>query len=77
MIDYFIKKVIQLGRLKGQAQRMQESTQKRKRHIMEKTTLKKIIGAVRELEVKKSRNDSQFEFYWKKKHKIERKENHH
>ena len=74
MIDYFIKKVIQLGRLKGQAQRMQESTQKRKRHIMEKTTLKKIIGAVRELEVKKSRNDSQFEFYWKKKHKIERKE---
>lgn len=41
---------------------------------MEKTTLKKIIGAVRDLEVKKSRNDSQFEFYWKKKHKIERRE---
>ena len=41
---------------------------------MEKTTLKKIIGAVRELEIKKSVNDSQFEFYWKKKHKIERKE---
>lgn len=41
---------------------------------MEKTTLKKIIRAVRELEIKKSRNDSQFEFYWKKKHKIERKE---
>lgn len=30
---------------------------------MEKTTLKKIIGAVRKLEIKKSRNDSQFEFY--------------
>lgn len=41
---------------------------------MEKTTLLKIIRAVRDLEVKKSRNDSQFEFYWKKKHKIERKE---
>lgn len=41
---------------------------------MEKTTLKKIIGAVRDLEVKKSRNDSQFEFYSKKKHRIERKE---
>lgn len=41
---------------------------------MEKETLKKIIRAVRDLEVKKSRNDSQFEFYWKKKHKIERKE---
>lgn len=41
---------------------------------MEKTTLKKIIGAVRELEIKMSKNDSQFEFYWKKKHKIERKE---
>lgn len=41
---------------------------------MEKTTLLKIIGAVRELEIKMSKNDSQFEFYWKKKHKIERKE---
>lgn len=41
---------------------------------MEKTTLKKIIGAVRELEIKKSVNNSQFEFYWKKKHKIECKE---
>lgn len=41
---------------------------------MEKTTLLKIIRAVRDLEVKKSVNDSQFEFYWKKKHKIERKE---
>lgn len=40
---------------------------------MEKTTLKKIIGAVRELEIKMSKNDSQFEFYWKKKHKIERR----
>lgn len=37
---------------------------------MEKTTLKKIIRAVRDLEVKKSKNDSQFEFYWKKKHNI-------
>lgn len=45
-----------------------------KENIMEKTTLKKIIRAVRDLEVKKSRNDSQFEFYWKKKHRIERKE---
>lgn len=41
---------------------------------MEKTTLLKIIRAVRDLEVKKSRNDSQFEFYNKKKHRIERKE---
>lgn len=41
---------------------------------MKKTTLKKIIGAVRDLEVKKSRNDSQFEFYNKKKRRIERKE---
>ncbi len=41
---------------------------------MEKTTLKKIIRAVRDLEVKKSRNDSQFEFYNKKKHRIEKKE---
>lgn len=41
---------------------------------MEKTTLKKIIKAVRELEIKKSRNDSQFEFYNKKRRRIERKE---
>lgn len=41
---------------------------------MEKTTLKKIIRAVRDLEVKESENYSQFEFYWKKKHKIEGKE---
>lgn len=41
---------------------------------MEKTTLLKIIRAVRDLEVKKSKNDSQFEFYNKKKHRIERKE---
>lgn len=47
---------------------------KERGHIMEKTTLKKIIEAVRELEIKKSRNDSQFEFYQKKKRRIERKE---
>lgn len=41
---------------------------------MEKNTLKKIIRAVRELEIKMSKNDSQFEFYNKKKHRIERKE---
>lgn len=41
---------------------------------MEKTTLKKIIKAVRELEIKKSRNNSQFEFYKKKKRRIEHKE---
>lgn len=41
---------------------------------MEKTTLKKIIGAVRDLEVKKSKNNTQFDFYWKKKQRIERKE---
>ena len=41
---------------------------------MEKTTLLKIIREVRNLEVRKSKNDSQFKFYWKKKHKIERKE---
>lgn len=34
---------------------------------MEKTTLKKIITAVRQLEIKKNINDSQFEFYSKKK----------
>lgn len=63
-----------ISTLERQAQRMQESTQKRKRHIMEKTTLKRIIRAVRELEVKKSKNDSQFEFYQKKKRRIEKKE---
>lgn len=41
---------------------------------MEKTTLKKIIKAVRELEIRESRNDSQFEFYQKKKRRIEHKE---
>lgn len=42
---------------------------------MEKSTLKKIIREViRELEIKKSVNDSQFEFYRKKKRRIERKE---
>lgn len=41
---------------------------------MEKTTLKKIIKAVRELEIKMSKNDSQFEFYQKKKRRIEHKE---
>lgn len=41
---------------------------------MKKTTLKKIIKAVRELEIKMSKNNTQFDFYWKKKHKIERKE---
>lgn len=41
---------------------------------MEKTTLKKIIRAVRELEIKKSINDSQFEFYNKKRNRILRKE---
>lgn len=41
---------------------------------MEKTTLKKIITAVRQLEIKKSINDSQFEFYNKKRRRIERKE---
>lgn len=75
MLDNFYKKVIQLGRLKGQAQRMQKASRKEKRHIiMEKTTLKKIIRAVRDLEVKKSKNDSQFEFYNKKKRRIEYKE---
>lgn len=60
MFDNFYKKVIELGRLKGQAQRMQKASRKEKRHIiMEKTTLKKIIGAVRELEIKMSVNDSQ------------------
>lgn len=59
-------------RLKGQAKRAQ--TQKRKeKHIMEKTTLKKIIRAVRELEIKKSVNDSQFKFYNKKRRRIERR----
>lgn len=47
---------------------------KEKRHIMEKTTLKKIITAVRQLEIKKSVNDSQFEFYSKKRRRIEHKQ---
>lgn len=41
---------------------------------MEKTTLKKIITAVRQLEIKKSVNDSQFEFYSKKIERIEHKQ---
>lgn len=41
---------------------------------MEKTTLLKIIRAIRDLEIKKSKNNSQFEFYQKKKRRIERKE---
>lgn len=56
--------------MKGQEKRAKAQ----KESTMEKTTLKKIIRAVRELEVKKSRNDSQFEFYNKKKRRIERKE---
>ena len=56
--------------MKRQAQR----TEVQKEHIMEKTVLKKIIKAVRDLEIKKSINDSQFEFYQKKKRRIERKE---
>lgn len=41
---------------------------------MEKETLKKIIRAVRELEIKKSVNDSQFSFYNKKRKRIEHEE---
>lgn len=48
--------------------------EKKRGTFMEKSTLKKIIGAVRELEMKKSVNDSQFEFYKKKKRRIEGKE---
>lgn len=55
-------------------ERTSDEGKSQKENIMEKTTLTKIIRAVRELEIKKSKNDSQFEFYWKKKHKIERKE---
>lgn len=55
--------------MKRQAKRVNP----RKKKIMEKTTLKKIIGAVRELEIKKSVNDSQLEFYNKKKRRIEHK----
>lgn len=40
---------------------------------MEKSTLKKIIRAVRQLEIEKSVNDSQFEFCNKKRRRIERK----
>lgn len=59
----------QYPHLKGQAKRVKSQ----KEHIMEKT-VKKIIKAVRNLEIKKSVNDSQFEFYQKKKRRIERKE---
>lgn len=69
MVDYFVKKVIQLGRLKRQATRAKSQ----KENIMEKTTLLKIIRAVRELEIKMSKNDSQFEFYSKKKKAIDYK----
>lgn len=55
-------------------ERTSDEGKSQKENIMEKITLKKIIGAVRDLEVKKSVNDSQFEFYNKKKHRIERKE---
>lgn len=48
--------------------------EKKRGTFMKKSTLLKIIRAVRELEVKKSKNDSQFEFYQKKKRRIERKE---
>ena len=51
---------------------MQKHPEKEKGTFMEKSTLKKIVGAVRELELKKSRNDSQFEFYDKKRRRIER-----
>lgn len=60
-------------RLKEQAERMRKAS-RGKKHIMEKATLKKIIRAVRELEIKKSVNDSQFEFYSKKKRRIEHKQ---
>lgn len=58
--------------LKGQAAR--EHIPEKKRDIMEKTTLKKIITAVRQLEIKKSVNNSQFEFYSKKRRRIEHKQ---
>ena len=45
-----------------------KSPEKKRGTFMEKTTLLKIIKAVRELEVKMSKNDSQFKFYQKKKH---------
>lgn len=60
----------QYPRLKGQAKRVKTQ----KENIMRKTTLKKIIKAVRELEIKMSKNDSQFEFYSKKRNRILRKE---
>lgn len=43
--------------------------EKKRGTFMEKTTLKKIIRVVRELEIKMSKNNSQFEFYKKKKHR--------
>lgn len=55
-------------------ERTSDEGKSQKENIMEKTTLLKIIRAVRDLEVKKSRNDSQFEFYNKKKRRIEHKE---
>lgn len=55
-------------------ERTSDEGKSQKENIMKKTTLKKIIRAVRDLEVKKSKNDSQFEFYNKKKRRIERKE---
>lgn len=55
-------------------ERTSDEGKSQKEHIMEKTVLKKIIKAVRDLEVKKSVNDSQFEFYNKKRRRIERKE---
>lgn len=59
----------QYPRLKEQAQRAKAQ----KENIMEKTTLKKIIKAVRELEIKESVNDSQFDYYNKKKKVIDYK----
>ena len=70
---YFIKS--ERIRTLERASTMGTHPKKEKRHtIMEKTVLKKMIKAVRDLEIKKSVNDSQFEFYSKKKHRIERKE---
>lgn len=55
--------------MKGQAKRVKTQ----KENIMEKTTLLKIIKAVRDLEIKKSVNDSKFNYYNKKRKAIDYK----
>lgn len=69
-MTFFIKNET-ISMLENKLQRKRKTS--RKKNTMEKTTLLKIIKTVRELEIKKSKNDSQFKFYNKKRRRIESK----